>query len=214
VLNSSRLWSFLKLLYSSTLIISRPKYKIDLNLKEENEGYHTLATVPQPIGRKNLLHQEKQLLTAGPIGGGDVSAAGGPVAAPVTSTQQQQVLQAKLKSRAMSLATKPGQQILMNAFMLWMSGKSLNIFSIGIITMAILTPLQGIFTLEKTFGPLEDQNADVQMPKLIFVALNLVWLGVGLYKMSSVRLLPTTSADWTGYIVWKDMMETTSIPPM
>jgi hypothetical protein len=129
------------------------------------------------------------------------------------STQQQKILQAKLKAKAMSIATKPGQQILMNAFMLWMSGKNLNIFSISITSMAIMSPIQGILSLEKTFGPMSEQNADVQVPKLIFVALNLVWLGIGLYKMSSMRLLPTTSADWTGSIVWKDMMEISSIPP-
>ena len=52
------------------------------------------------------------------------------------------------------------------------------------------------------------------MPKLIFVLLNCVWLAVGLYKMSKMRLLPTTSADWSGRIVWKQMDEITSIPPL
>jgi hypothetical protein len=28
-----------------------------------------------------------------------------------------------------------------------------------------------------------------------------------------MRLLPTTSADWTSKIEWKQMMERTSIPP-
>ena len=130
-----------------------------------------------------------------------------------TSTQQQKALQAKLKSKAMSIAMKPGNQIAMNAFMLWMSGKTLNIFSINVTSMAILSPLQAIFSVGKTFGPMAEQNADVSVPKLIFVALNLVWLGIGLHKMSSMRLLPTTSADWTGSIVWKEMMEISSIPP-
>ena len=164
-------------------------------------------TAAAPVGKKNLLHEEKQLLNSSNTEAGQTTAM-------ATSNQQQKVLQAKLKAKAMSLATKPGQQIMMNAFMLWMSGKTLNIFSISVTSMAILSPLQGILTLERTFGPMQEQNADVTVPKLIFVALNLVWLGIGLYKMSSMRLLPTTSADWTGSIVWKDMMETTSIPPI
>ena len=194
----------------------RPKYKIDLNLKEENEGYHTLATAAGPIGRKNLLQQEKQLVSSSAASSAGTGGAVAPVdaTAMAASTQQQKALQAKLQSKAMAIATKPGQQIMMNAFMLWMSGKNLNIFSISITAQAIMNPLQGIFSVGKTFGPMEEQNANVQIPKLIFVALNLAWLGVGLYKMSSMRLLPTTSADWTGSIVWKDMMETTSIPPM
>ena len=112
----------------------------------------------------------------------------------------------------MSIATKPGQQILMNAFMMYMSGSQLNIFSISITSGAILTPLANIFGMEQQFGALQ-QDVDLTTPKLIFLALNLVWLGIGLYKMSSMRLLPTTSADYTYKIAWKEMMETTSTPP-
>lgn len=111
----------------------------------------------------------------------------------------------------MTLATAPGQQILMNAFMMYMSGKQLNIFSISITSMAILNPLKGLFSVEQTFGALE--GVDLQIPKLIFIGLNLVWVALGLYKMSSMKLLPTTSADWTGSIVWKELLETSSIPP-
>ncbi|CAB9517083.1 membrane protein complex subunit 4 [Seminavis robusta] len=186
----------------------KPDYKIDLNLKEENDGYHLIATAPGPLGRKNLAHQEKQMLASGSAG-----ADGNSTSAMAASSQQQKALQSKLQSKAMSVATKPGQQILMNAFMLWMSGKTLNIFSISVTSQAILGPINSILSLDKTFGPMQDQNADVSIPKLIFVALNMVWLGIGLYKMTSMRLLPTTSADWTGSIVWKDMMEITSIPP-
>lgn len=100
---------------------------------------------------------------------------------------------------------------MMNAFMLYMSGKNLNIFSISTTSTAVLTPLASLFKLESIFGNLE---CDTQVPKLIFVGLNLVWLAIGLYKMSSMRLLPTMAADWTDSIVWKDMFETSSIPPV
>lgn len=107
---------------------------------------------------------------------------------------------------------KPGQQIMMQAFMLYMSGSQLNMFSINVTTMAIITPLSAIFSMDTVFKPF-GSDVDLQMPKLIYLGLNLLFLGIGLYKMSSMRLLPTTSADWTSRIVWKDMMETTSIPP-
>lgn len=113
----------------------------------------------------------------------------------------------------MSIATNPGKQILMNAFMMYMSGSQLNIFSISITSGAILTPLSNLFGgMEQQFAALQG-DVDLTTPKLIFVVLNLVWLGVGLYKMSSMRLLPTTSADYAYKILWKDMMERTSIPP-
>ena len=70
--------------------------------------------------------------------------------------------------------------------------------------------------MNKQFAKFEDPSGKVELqtPKLIFIALNLFWLAVGLYKMSKMRLLPTTSADWSGRIVWKEIMEVTSIPPL
>jgi ER membrane protein complex subunit 4 len=132
--------------------------------------------------------------------------------APVKTVAQQTALAAKKQKMAMSVAMKPGQQIAMQAFMLWMSGSQLNMFSINVTTMAILSPLSAIFTMDTAFRAF-GSDVDLQIPKLVFLVLNLVFLGVGLYKMSSMRLLPTTSADWTSKIVWKDMLETTSIPP-
>jgi hypothetical protein len=76
--------------------------------------------------------------------------------------------------------------------------------------MALLTPIKSILGMQQTFASLE--GVDLQLAKLIYVGLNIVWLMIGLYKMSNMRLLPTTSADWTGSIVWKEMMESSSIP--
>lgn len=173
-------------------IINRYGRSIDLNLKENHEGFHTLSKCPPTVGHSNLLASERKR------------------AAPSATSQNSDVLVAKRKAKAMALATKPGQQIMMNAFMLWMSGKNLNIFSINTTASAILTPLTSIFKVESTFGNLE---CDTQVPKMIYVGLNLAWLAIGLYKMSSMRLLPTTSADFMDSVVWKDMSETTSIPP-
>ena len=103
----------------------------------------------------------------------------------------------------------------MNAFMMYMSGNQLNIFSISTTATAIMSPVTSILQLNKQFAHLADPNnqANLTTPKVAFLVLNLVWLAIGLYKMSSMRLLPTTSADWTHRIAWKDMQEMTSIPP-
>lgn len=126
------------------------------------------------------------------------------------SQSQKNQLAAKQKQHAMSIAIRPGQQILMNAFMMYMSGSQLNIFSISITSMAILGPCSAILSLNQPFAAL--QAVDLQLPKLIYLAMNLAWLCLGLYKMAGMRLLPTTSADWAWKLDWKDMMETTSIP--
>lgn len=173
----------------------RYKVSIDLNLKENNDGFHTLTRIPPSVGYSQVVAAERKRLSP-------TTTTGGPNAAAIL---------AKRQAQAMSLATKPGQQVLMNAFMMYMSGNTLNIFSISTTSMAILSPLTSIIQVESVFSKLEE--VDTQMAKLIYIALNLVWLAIGMYKMSSMRLLPTTSADWADSIVWKDMMELSSIPP-
>ena len=136
--------------------------------------------------------------------------------------QKQKSLQLQLKARkqkkAMDIALSPGKQMMMNVFMMYMSGKNLNMFTISTLGMAIMNPIKGIVSVSSTFAPFEDDSNGenksdyLQMPKLIFVALNFVWLGLGLYKMGSMRLLPTTTADWSGSVVWKELLEITSIP--
>ena len=175
--------------------ISR-SFSFDLNLKEGHAGYDVLYNAEKPLGLKGIQGLEHEASSTGSTG--------------ILTAQQQNALAAKKKSKAMTMATAPGQQIFMNAFMMYMSGKNLNIFSISVTSMAILSPLKGILNMEKTFGQLGE---DLQIQKLIFVALNLLWFAGGLYKLSIMRLIPTTSADWTGSVVWKEMMETTSIPP-
>lgn len=162
-------------------------------MKEGHSGYDILHKSEKPIGMKavqtlELEHSSQVVLTQA----------------------QQTALSLKKKQKAMSIAMAPGQQIAMNAFMMYMSGSGLNIFSISVTSTAILTPVGALMAMGRTFQPLGD---DLQTAKLLFVALNLVWLGVGMYKLSSMKLLPTTSADWTGSVVWKEMMETSSIPP-
>jgi len=166
---------------------------MELTLKENHEGYIALSKVPKTVGYEAVASAERSRST-------NVT----------TSSAKAEAVKAKKQAKAMSIAMKPGQSILMNAFMMYMSGKQLNIFSISTTSSAILTPITSLAQLDKPFKNLDTGN---QLPKLLYALLNIVWLAVGLYKMSSMRLLPTTSADWADRVVWKDMMEATSIPP-
>ena len=129
--------------------------------------------------------------------------------------KQAMAIRARKQSKAMSIALSPGKQIAMNGFMLWMSGKNLNIFSISITGMAIMNPIKGIMNVSNAFRSCEDPDGKVDLTssKILFMILNLFWLGVGLYKCSKMKLLPVTSADWESYVVWKNVLETSSIPP-
>ena len=240
-------------------LVFRSRYTFDLNVKEGHEGYHTLMKCSTPIGYKELRQVEdtmkKQGLIVPPImihSGGNTSSTTSSsqskssitqqqhrtttTTGPVLTVAQQVALAAKRNKMAMTIATSPGQALLMNALMLWFSGKQLNIFSITTTSSAITTPLSNILGVENVFRQLQQNNnnnnnnsnrgtgssssppdendvINLNVPKLIYVALNLLWLGIGLYKMSSMRLLPTTSAVWSYKVVWKEMLETTSIPP-
>jgi hypothetical protein len=104
--------------------------------------------------------------------------------------------------------------------MLWMSGSYLNIFTIMFTAMAIMNPIKSIMATNKSkdygarppwmelaygalcaaFNPFSDGgNVDLMQQKLVFVALNLVALGVGIWKCKSLGLLPTTVSDWATF---------------
>ena len=183
------------------MYISLQSLSFDLNIKEGHHGYDTFHKCEKPIGMKavqslELDHSNNNTSSSQPVVG--------------LTQAQQTALTLKKKQKAMSIAMAPGQQIAMNAFMMYMSGSGLNIFSISVTSTAILSPLHAITTMQTIFQPLGE---DLQMPKLLYLVLNLVWLAIGMYKLNSMKLLPMTSADWTGSVVWKEMMETSSIPP-
>ncbi|GKY94669.1 hypothetical protein MPSEU_000432300 [Mayamaea pseudoterrestris] len=165
-------------------------FKIDLNVRKGQHGYDLIQR-SKPAGFHERTTQPSSNLRT------------------LSQTQINQ-LAAKQHQHAMAIAMRPGQQILMNAFMMYMSGSQLNIFSISITSSAILSPLAALLNINNTFAAL--QSIDLQYPKLAYIAMNVAWLALGLYKMAGMRLLPTTSADWAWKLDWKDMMETTSIP--
>ncbi|KAL0372049.1 UNVERIFIED_CONTAM: ER membrane protein complex subunit [Sesamum calycinum] len=46
------------------------------------------------------------------------------------------------------------------------------------------------------FEPYKDNKVDLLAPKLVFIALNLVGLGLGIWKLNTLGLLPTHVSDW------------------
>ncbi|KAL3771234.1 hypothetical protein ACHAWO_005174 [Cyclotella atomus] len=183
-------------------------WSVNLNLQEHDVGYAYLQKKPSPCDM-SLVQSTAQKLeqkTSYSIKDDAMTAA---------ENKQVMAIRARKQSKAMSIALSPGKQLGMNAFMLWMSGKNLNIFSISTTSMAIMNPIKGIMSVGTAFRACEDPEGKVDLTssKALFVMLNLIWLGVGMYKMASMKLLPLTSADWESYVVWKHLAETSSIPP-
>ena len=114
---------------------------------------------------------------------------------------------------AMNLAIAPGKALFQTAFMLWMSGSSIQIFSIYTLFNALSTPVKGIFATEQTFSKLGgEKGVDTNMPKLIYVAMQVLALGVALYKCHTMGLLPLTSIDWLAKLPERVRDEVAGIP--
>lgn len=193
---------------------ARTKWSIDLNLTENDYGYHALQKQPAPLGMRRCHAMERHITQSANRASNSAAAADSALAQ--KEKKQQTAIVAKKQAMAMAMATSPGKSILMNGFMMYMSGSSLNMWSLNVTGQSILTPIKSILGMTVAFKKFEDEGGkvDMQMAKVVFMLLNFVWLGVGLYKMSKMRLLPTTSADWSGSIFWKEMVEVSSIPPL
>lgn len=63
--------------------------------------------------------------------------------------------------------------------------------------MVLLNPMKALMATNTTFDQLTDNGKiDVLLPKLMYIALNIACLGMGIYKMGTMGLLPLNSADW------------------
>ncbi|KAG6907459.1 hypothetical protein DXG01_008843 [Tephrocybe rancida] len=109
-------------------------------------------------------------------------------------------------SRAWEAAIAPAKALPMQAFMLYMSGGGVQIFSMGIVFMLLLTPFKNIFGMNEAFAQFAPINSSdpkalstLALQKLVFIACNLLTLGVGLWKCSTMGLLPTGSGDWLAF---------------
>lgn len=112
----------------------------------------------------------------------------------------------------------------MNAFMLYMSGSSLQIFSIGILAMLLLNPFKAIAGINTgappsrcrigsiltsffgvAFAPFAPASSNptssstLLLQKLVFVVCNVLTLCLGLWKCRQLGLLPTGSGDWLAF---------------
>jgi uncharacterized protein DUF1077 len=97
----------------------------------------------------------------------------------------------KLK-KAWEVALAPAKNLPMTAIMMYMSGNSLQIFSIMMVVMAFKTPLMGLMatnTALERFESDSNRGALVQV-KLAYVAMQVLALALGVYKVNTMGLLP------------------------
>ncbi|CAL3971366.1 unnamed protein product [Diplocarpon coronariae] len=128
------------------------------------------------------------------------------VRAPPT-TEEMDVL--KLK-KAWEVALAPVKQLPMTAIMMYMSGNSLQIFSIMMVVMAFKNPLMGLMGTNQAFERFESEGTKAQllMVKAVYVAMQVLALALGVWKVNGMGLLPTTRSDWLAWETRRVPMET------
>jgi len=125
---------------------------------------------------------------ASPSGG-----AGGSSTSGSSSASTQVDREALMYNSAMSLAKSPLGKVLMTAFMLYMAGGSLSIFTLFMLGMALWQPLKAIFDTKSVFARFEGNSFSLLTPYLVWIACNGVLLAMAMWKAQSLGLLPSFS---------------------
>ncbi|KAF9885691.1 hypothetical protein FE257_012673 [Aspergillus nanangensis] len=106
----------------------------------------------------------------------------------------------KLK-KAWEIALAPSKQIPMNGIMMYMSGNSLQIFSIMMVFMLFKGPIQGLISTNTVFAKFDTEGTRSKLlgVKAIYVVMQLLLLALGVWKVNAMGLLPTTRSDWLAW---------------
>ncbi|PSS32033.1 hypothetical protein PHLCEN_2v2210 [Hermanssonia centrifuga] len=99
----------------------------------------------------------------------------------------------------------------MQAFMLYMSGGGVQVFSMGIVFMLLLSPFKNLAAMNTAFAPFAPIPAGkkqapeakslstLPLQKIVYLLCNLLTLSLGLWKCRSMGLLPTGTGDWLAF---------------
>ncbi|KGQ08304.1 putative membrane protein [Beauveria bassiana D1-5] len=111
----------------------------------------------------------------------------------------------KLK-KAWEVALAPVKSLPMTLIMMYMSGNSLQIFSIMMVFMAFKNPIMGLANTNQAFERFqtETNSSKILQTKFVYVVMQLAALGVGIWKINGMGLLPTTRSDW---LMWEAQRE-------
>ncbi|KAF9305233.1 hypothetical protein BGZ74_010922 [Mortierella antarctica] len=113
------------------------------------------------------------------------------------------------------VALAPGKQLPMQGFMLWMSGNSVQIFSVAITAMLMFSPIKALFSMSQVFERYETVSpvkvafvdSKLALPKVTFIAMQVLTILLGMWKLNAMGLLPTSHSDWLAFLDPKTPIE-------
>lgn len=95
----------------------------------------------------------------------------------------------------------------MQAFMMYMTGGGVQIFSVMSVWFLLKQAISGILNVEKVFAGFSTTSKNNNEPvpsfllqKATFVACQVGLLLVGLWKVNQMGLLPTHTSDWLAFM--------------
>jgi ER membrane protein complex subunit 4 len=138
---------------------------------------------------------------------GEVSKSAEAAVIDVSNSISQEQRVARRQKDAMGFAYSPAKNIFSTGLMLWMSGNSIQIFSIYATGNALTTPITAMLRAPTMFKRFEMEGVDLTVPLLVFYAMQLVCLAIAVWKLNGMGLLPMTAADWTNYIPIREVIE-------
>jgi hypothetical protein len=94
--------------------------------------------------------------------------------------------------KAWEVALGPIKNLPMTGIMMYMSGNSLQIFSIMMVFMAFKNPIAGLIATNQAFERFETETnkGKIIQVKLAYVLMQLVALALGVWKVNAMGLLP------------------------
>jgi hypothetical protein len=84
---------------------------------------------------------------------------------------------------------------------MYMTGNTLQIFSIFMVFSLFKTPVMAVLGLQKTFALFETPGTSTRLiaVKLTYILTNMLMLALGIWKVNAMGLLPTTRSDWLAW---------------
>ncbi|EPY52101.1 ER membrane protein complex subunit 4 [Schizosaccharomyces cryophilus OY26] len=114
--------------------------------------------------------------------------------------RKQNAEKALIMKKAWELAYSPLKQIPMNLVFAYMSGNSLQIFSIITTFMLFLNPLKAISAAGDAFSSFRTIHPNAMWPPMIaYILAQCLLMAIGIYKLQKMGLLPTTTSDWLAW---------------
>ncbi|GAB7362939.1 hypothetical protein MBLNU230_g3236t2 [Neophaeotheca triangularis] len=159
-----------------------PQWVLDLNSTPPSKA-KAASAMPDPPGFSS------PLVISGNKTGGAKNNKNAPT--PRKPPSAEEMDQLKLK-KAWEVAIAPAKQLPMNAFGMYMTGNSLQIFSIFMVFTLFKGPVQALLNIQNQFQRFETDGTRQQMlvVKAAFVACNCLALALGIWKVDAMGLLP------------------------